>query len=80
MVLTPTLLSQWREHSIVHYLPLGKYGPGYHIPKLDTPYIQRIKVMRYIIMGDFLPEILGIDKELTTAVRQIDHHSNQNFT
>lgn len=79
MVLTPTLLSQWRERSIVHYLPPGKYEPGYHMSKLDTVYIQRINVIQYTIMGDVLTEILSIDKELTTAVRQIDHHLNQIF-
>ena len=71
MVITPTLLSQWREHSIVHYLPPGKYEPRYHISKLDTVYIQRIYVMQYTIMKDISTKALGIDKELTTAVRQI---------
>ena len=71
MVLTPTLLSQWREHLIVHYLPPGKYEPRYHISKLDTVYIQRFNVMQWTIMGDVSTETLGIDKELTTAVRQM---------
>lgn len=73
MVLTPTLLSQWRERSIVHYLPPGKYELGYHISKLDTVYIQSINVMRYTIMEEVLTEILGIDKELITTVTRRDH-------
>ena len=71
MVITPTLLSQWREHSIVHYLQPGKYEPRYHISKLDTVYIQRIYVMQYTIMKDISTKTLGIDKELTTAVSEI---------
>ena len=35
--------------------------------------------MQYTIMGDVLTVILGINKELTTAVRQIGHHLNQDL-
>jgi len=49
-VLTPTLLSQWRERLILHYLPPGKYQPRYHIFKLDTVYMQRINVIQYTTM------------------------------
>ena len=73
------VVSMARTFNIVHYLPPGKYQPGYHISKLDTVYIHRTEVIQYTIMEDALTEILGIDKELTTVVRQRDHHLNQNF-